>query len=426
MTSSLLFVGTMCGFTLGTLSVSHILNFLGRFYLSDPKLALFPISPFRIAFSRPAPGTVGHSASQAQYLVILLATFGSPIAFVLMGSKIGLSAMFLAYVVISFCRAVLTGSYFLLTCFLSVNVFLAKMPSRPLGYAYASWGLGAVVSPLVFQVTAAAGLPWAHFYFGSLVLTAANIVFLGITFTPTPREFAMDRKCALDERDARFNPPLGSDSDRLSDSDISSEISSQSAPTGQLRLAFSMRYQWAVSLLAVLYCGSETTTQGLIVQYLLAERSANPNTVGYVTSGFWTGITVSRTVWSYFSPRISFTTRKFIVQGCLGMGLAMQLLIWFIDSNIENAVSCSLIGLFFGPLWPAILELTNDLLPVEVSLISMAIVYVSSILPFITGVVVTKYSMRCWPYITVSQVAIVFGTWYMFPTRQPPRRSIAV
>lgn len=98
-------------FTTGTLLVSRIINFLGRFYLSDTKLALFPTSPFRIALSRPAPDTIGHSTCQARYLVVILASFGSPTTFVLMGSQIGLPIMFLAYVVISFCRAVLTGSW---------------------------------------------------------------------------------------------------------------------------------------------------------------------------------------------------------------------------------------------------------------------------------------------------------------------------
>jgi fucose permease len=57
-----------------------------------------------------------------------------------------------------------------------------------------------------------------------------------------------------------------------------------------------------------------------------------------------------------------------------GLALGMQLLMWLINSNIENAVSASLIGAFFGPVFPACLELANDLLPAEASMIAMAIV----------------------------------------------------
>ncbi|KAJ7932617.1 major facilitator superfamily domain-containing protein [Mycena leptocephala] len=422
MISSLLFAGTMCGFTMGTLLVPRIMNFLGLFYLGDPKLALLPISPFRIAFSSPPPNAVGYSASQARYLALILASFGPPINYIMMGSKQGFPTMFMAYVVVAFARAVSTG-----IC----NVLDAPC----LGYAFGVWSLGGVASPLIFQATAAAGLPWANFYFGSLVLAAASFVFLGITFYPTTREFALDRKNALTEADSldRGSSPLTPDSDDVPD--VSSGPNPVPSPPVNRKwsnqILSTMPYQWAVSLWVLLYCGSETTTQGLMVQYLLAERSANRKTVGYVSSGFWAGTGISRIAWSYLSPSISFTSRKYIVQGCLGLALTMQLLIWLIKSDLENAVSAALFGVFVGPVYPACLELANDLLPVELNMVSMAIVSASgslgsAIFPFITGVVTTKYSMRCWSYITVTQGAILFGTWYLFPTRQPPRRAVAL
>ncbi|KAJ7107645.1 major facilitator superfamily domain-containing protein [Mycena crocata] len=420
MTSSLLFVCTTVGFTSGTLLVPHIMNFLGRFYLADSKMSWLPTSPFRIALRKPPPGSTGHSASQARYIVLIF-SLCAPISFVMMGSRT-VSFAFMAYVVVSFGRSVVTGRW---------NMFLSKGTSH-LGTAFGVWGLGAVASPLVFQLTAAAGLPWANFYFGSLVLAAVSIVFLVITFMPTEREFAMDRQMALEAADPGSKP---SPSSITNSGIISNSSSSRTHPTSpsQLRLVASMRHQWTVSLFSLFYCGTETTTQGLIVQYLLAQRSANPNTAGYVTSGFWAGMSASRLLWSYFTPRISFTSRKYIIQSCLrctGLGLGMQLCIWLINSTVENAVSASLIGVFYGPLFPVCLELANDLLPVEVSMVSMAIMYFfsffypryASILPFITGVVTTKYGMRTWSYITVAQAAILFGAWYLFPTRQPPRR----
>jgi hypothetical protein len=95
---------------MGTLLVPRIMNFLGLFYLGDPKLALLPISPFRIAFSSPPPNAVGYSASQARYLALILASFGPPINYIMMGSKQGFPTMFMAYVVVAFARAVSTGT----------------------------------------------------------------------------------------------------------------------------------------------------------------------------------------------------------------------------------------------------------------------------------------------------------------------------
>ncbi|KAF7306729.1 MFS domain-containing protein [Mycena indigotica] len=400
MTSSLLFAGTMCGFTLGTLFVPRIIAFLGRFYFSHQNLALQPLSPFRSIFSRSRLGPMGFSLSQARFLALIITSFASPVNFILMGSKRGLAVMFIAYVIISFGRAISTAP---------LNLFLSEMPSKPLGYAFGLWGIGAVVSPLIFQATAAAGLPWNHFYFGSLVLAAANTTFLAITFMPTAQELETDRKKALAQVTSQ---PLDAKNDTTSKS-----------VKNPLRLIAVMPYQWAVSVFTLFYCGTETTIQGLVVQYLLAERKADPDTVGYVTSGFWLGISISRVGWSYFSPSASTPCRSACV------GLAMLFLIWFIDSIIENGASVGLIGLFFGPIFPALLELANDLLPAEVHLVSMAIISAagsvgSAILPFVTGVITTEYTMNKWPYITVALTSSLFVVWYLFPTHQPVVRAL--
>jgi hypothetical protein len=34
-----------------------------------------------------------------------------------------------------------------------------------------------------------------------------------------------------------------------------------------------------------------------------SDQNANPNTVGYVTSGFWAGQAISRFIWGYYTPR---------------------------------------------------------------------------------------------------------------------------
>jgi len=62
----------------------------------------------------------------------------------------------------------------------------------------------------------------------------------------------------------------------------------------------------------------------------------------------------------------------------------MQLQIWFVNSNAQNAFATSVIGMVYGPVFPACLSLANDLLPSEVRLVSMGIMYVSDHFYFIT------------------------------------------
>src|ERR1700722_19175984 len=53
--------------------------------------------------------------------------------------------------------------------------------------------------------------------------------------------------------------------------------------------------------------------------------------------------------------------------------LVMQLLIWFVNSNVANAFSTGVIGFLSGPLFPGTLRMANDVLPTDVHLVSMAI-----------------------------------------------------
>jgi hypothetical protein len=51
----------------------------------------------------------------------------------------------------------------------------------------------------------------------------------------------------------------------------------------------------------------------------------------------------------------------------------MNMLIWFVNSTTENAVSAAVVGLTFGPIFAGTLGLCNDVLPKEVHMVSMAI-----------------------------------------------------
>jgi hypothetical protein len=106
----------------------------------------------------------------------------------------------------------------LLNCFNGTRyVYFAEGPKQALGYglgsasqysrpasllpallnAYVVIGLGSVISPLVCQSIIATGVPWYRFYYGSLLLSAFNIMFLYITFKPTYGEREREHQKAL-------------------------------------------------------------------------------------------------------------------------------------------------------------------------------------------------------------------------------------
>jgi fucose permease len=57
----------------------------------------------------------------------------------------------------------------------------------------------------------------------------------------------------------------------------------------------------------------------------------------------------------------------------IAIAVVMQLLIWFLKSPTQDAIYTSLIGLFYGPVFPAALGMANDILPDEVHMVAMAL-----------------------------------------------------
>ena len=83
----------------------------------------------------------------------------------------------------------------------SASQYLLPAPLLPaLLNVYVNIGLGSVISPLVCQTIIATGVPWYRFYYGSLLLSAFNVVFLYITFKPTFGERNREHQKAMNER----------------------------------------------------------------------------------------------------------------------------------------------------------------------------------------------------------------------------------
>lgn len=59
----------------------------------------------------------------------------------------------------------------------------------PNSIRYTISALGAFVAPFVCQTLLAKGIPWTHFYLGSLVLSCINTTFLILAFRPTRKDY---------------------------------------------------------------------------------------------------------------------------------------------------------------------------------------------------------------------------------------------
>jgi hypothetical protein len=86
-----------------------------------------------------------------------------------------------------------------------------------------------------------------------------------------------------------------------------------------------------------------------------------------------------RTSLSPFQPYVKYATESlpdnviFDPFDHTVLGLVLQVLVWVVKSYVQNSVASGFIGLFYGPVFPAALAMTNDVLPEEVHMISMAL-----------------------------------------------------
>ncbi|KAF9480470.1 MFS general substrate transporter [Pholiota conissans] len=417
--SSSLFAGTTCGVFTATLLVESIMGCLGTFRVHRNERSFFACVPTlrkKTAFDN----DFGFSVVQARFLILVIASILHSTYFVMMASQSSFPVMFVAYIMSAFSRMLLSAP---------LNAYFTEGPKQALGYGLGLASMGSVISPLVCQSIIATGVPWYRFYYGSLVLSGLNVFFLAITFNPTASETFRDRQKALHEGRKRKGEFLRSGcSSPVCCSNDQSTVKLDLASNAQsaLRMALKLPYQWAFSFFILLYCGSETTTQGFMVTYLLSVRHADAKTIGYVTSGFWGGISMGRFFWGSATPLLTFTQRKYVVHSCMCVAIALHLTTWLVKSTIENAVAASLIGLLYGPIFPGCLSMATEVLPVEVHMVAMALISSfgslgGAIFPLVAGTILDAKGDQTLTYLTVALAAAMACLWTLFPSRIPSR-----
>jgi len=304
-----------------------------------------------------------------------------------------------------------------------MNAYVAgashRTQGRELGNLHGFYGIGAFASPLVCQSLLAAGWSWHRFYWISLGFAMFNALLIIATFHTTPIEFVYEKEVAMElaARDAgavEMNTP-GAESVRIAHV-------GGAMPKSTMRAALRIPYVWLLMAFLMFYTGSETTTGGWIVTYLLRQRNADPNTVGYVASGFWGGLAVGRIVLGHASPYIGLRREKHLVHLYIFLSLAMTLVIWFVPSFLGDAVCASFIGLFLGPIFPTSLSLATKLLPKEVHLTALAAMSSvasagSALFPFFAGILATTEGAVSLQPFMCGILGMMGALWCFLPSR---------
>lgn len=311
------------------------------------------------------------------------------------------------------------------------NAYVASQKSagRFLGWLHGFYGVGAFASPLIGQTLLARGWDWPRFFIISVCLSCVNSVGTAYTFHTTKEEFQQEKAKALElareEQDAFELENRTSARTPENPEEATPRRRSRSRSAGArsaMRMTLAQPVVWIFAIFLCTYTGSETTNGGWIVSFLLKERNANPNTVGYVASGFWGGLALGRICLGQASPYIGIKREKHLVHVYIGIAVLMTVLVWKVPSFVGNAFCTAVIGFVLGPIFPTSLSLATKLLPTEIHMTAFATMSSfasigSALYPFITGALANAKGVAVLQPMMLAILSVMAGLWCLFPTR---------
>ncbi|KAG9014373.1 hypothetical protein FRB94_012779 [Tulasnella sp. JGI-2019a] len=293
----------------------------------------------------------------------------------------------------------------------AANIFITGLPnlkSRPtnLGIMHAIFGSGAFAAPLV-ATQFAQQRHWSFHYLTCLGIAVVNNIVMNLVFKWKRQEVLVPEMAV--------RSISGTDDTATSDHD--------NGGTKLLRVLRLSAVQY-MAIFTLIYVGIEFTIGGWVFTYLLNYRGGKPS-AGYVTSGFFGGLTLGR-VGLLQVNRMVGPERAIILY--IFICMALEFTVWFVPNLIENAVAVSIIGFFLGPFYPVMLNVAGRKLPKR--LLAGSIGWISAVgnigtaaFPFATGALASKYGVAVLHPLLVAMFGALLMMWLLAMASKVPEST---
>jgi fucose permease len=285
------------------------------------------------------------------------------------------------------------------------NVFIVNLVNGTviLGAMHGCYGVGGTVSPLMATAMVSHGVHWSYFYFISLSLAMSSFALMGWSFWGYEKETPIQLMTALEQTASRRAVELG-----------------EPTKTEILKRALKNRTTLLGALFIFAYQGAEVAISGWVISFLINYRNGDPKHVGYVTSGFWAGITLGRFVLVHPAHKIG--ERISVVALVIGSA-AFQLLVWLLPNVIGEAVAVAIVGLLLGPVYPLATGVFSKLLPRNIQMSSLGFVASmgssgGALAPFLTGLLAQKLGTVVLNPICIALFIVMEIAWFLLPKQQ--------
>jgi len=281
----------------------------------------------------------------------------------------------------------------------SANGFIAtlqKDSEYKMGFIHAAYGVGALAAPLSATYFAQSTY-WSCHFLISLSLAVWNMFILIGVFRFQSQDVCLQRageifpdKTAIEENnDDKF---------------------------GQLMRNKTVHL---LALFLMVYIGVEVTIGGWIVTFLLLVRGGGAWS-GYVSTGFFGGLTLGRVVLVEVTKKIG-TVNAIYVYTILA--IFFQMIVWLVPSFTAAVISVSLIGVLLGPMFPIAINHVGRVIPRH--LVNGAVGWMSAcgaggsaLLPFITGTIASNWGIESLQPLLLALMIILGLVWGFVPKRR--------
>lgn len=304
-----------------------------------------------------------------------------------------------------------------------LNIFFSKLEknSKYLAFFHGLYGIGATVSPFLATTMVNHGVRWNYVYLFMLGLLLTNAITTFIAFKGADEDLKPwdneepERLLELEETTGGMG--------------ISGTFET---PANKSEMALALRnvLTWNLSFFLLFYQGTEVALGGWIVLYLIDYRRTSTS-YGYVSSGFWGGLTLGRLL-------LTRPLHKFLgVRRTLNLFISVTIvtigLTWAVKSNILLSVFVSLCGVLIGPVYPLMITGVVGLLPRKIQVVSLTITSAfgssgGALVPFMVGLAAQGTGTFVVLPICIGTYFLVLILWLLLPysdRKGPPPQTFA-
>ena len=273
------------------------------------------------------------------------------------------------------------------------NTFCGRLRNGTavLGAMHGGYGLGGTIGPLIATaLVTVAGARWSRYYLLTLAVALLNAAFAAWSY----------RGCEAD----------GPSRDR--------PAAAAAAGVQGMFGALSSRVVLLGALFIFAYQGAEVSISGWVISFLISVRGGDPSSVGYVSAGFWAGITLGRFLLS--GPAARRIGEKAFVYAVVTGAAVFELLVWLVPNVVGDAVAVAVVGLLLGPVYPcaAAVFMRGMSRGEQIAGLGVISAFGSSggaAAPFTTGILAQAVGTFVLHPIAIGLFAVMLVCWYGLP-----------